>query len=217
MKKIVGLLFICSTLVLQAQEQKPIFNYKLAIHFAPFALAQIDYTFLPGIEYRLRPKTTLVAEAGIIVASDYINSNRSQSSSSGFIFRPSVRFFLNDRNTFYVQPQLFYKMVTHRIYDWLGKNCVNGTAAYEELQNFKYRRHVAGFNATAGVLVPLSKSAQSFIDFYFGIGMRFKTPRIVKEPNACYSRLGLFGNDNNDKGAFPGIPVGIKLIFVIQS
>lgn len=212
--KILFPLLFCS-LWTNAQITHPPVVYHSAIHLNPLALAQIDYTFLTGMEYRVRPKITIVGEAGYIFASDYI-SQKEKKQAHGFIFRPSARFFVTDHKNFYLQPQFFYKSVTHQLYDWIGMMCVNGVPAFEELKQFKYRRQIFGFNATAGVLVPLSRSARSFIDFYLGLGTRSKSAKLVKEPGSCYTRKGVFGNEKNDTGTFPNLPAGIKLIFVIH-
>ena len=67
------LLFLAGCMItVQAQHQNPAIDYRMAIHYNPFSLFQVDYTFLPGIEYRVRPKTSVVAEAGFIFSSEYL-------------------------------------------------------------------------------------------------------------------------------------------------
>jgi hypothetical protein len=218
MKKLFLLFLTCLSITVHAQHLKSAIDYRFAIHYNPFSLLQVDYTFLPGVEFRAGPKTSIVTEAGYIFSSDYLGSAAQKGRrASGFIIRPSARFYLNDRNSFYLQPQVFYKLVTHRLYDWLGKDCVNEVPAFEELTDFRYRREIYGFNTTAGILVPLSKSANSYLDFYFGLGIRHKSVRIVNEPRSCYDRRGIFfGNGNNDEGTYPSVPLGIKLVFVLK-
>ena len=110
---------------------------------------------------------------------------------------------------------MFYKQVTHHIFDWLGKDVVNGIASYEQLQNFDYRRKITGFNFVSGVLVPLGKSNKTFIDFYLGIGVRNKSASVVGEPRSVYQqrdRIILAG----DNGTFPSLPAGLRLVIGIN-
>jgi hypothetical protein len=196
-----------------------LFDYKTAISFNPFALINVDYTLMAGAEQRLNPKTVLAVEAGYIFASGYIGQRqRNQNlSERGFIIRPALKFFLNDKNSFYLQPQAFYKQVTHHVYDWLGKDVVNGVPSYEQLQNFRYRRKVVGVNAVAGVLVPLDRKGNAYIDFYLGFGVRNKSSKVVGEPHSVYNRRGgiLFGDDA-DNGTYPSLPGGLRFLFTIN-
>src|SRR6476619_1796359 len=107
MKKIFFYILLCSTLFVNGQQNKPVVEYMTAVHFNPFALVQVDYTLLTGIEFRLQPGFSLVTEAGYIFASDYIHGKTESSPASGFMLRPSVRFFVNKRRNFYLQAQVF--------------------------------------------------------------------------------------------------------------
>ena len=128
-----------ASLLVHAQKTKDNIDYKTAITFNPSMLLSIDYCFMAGAEYRIKPKMVLALEAGYIFASDKIgnwqnNQNQGQNQkATGFIIRPAIKFFVNEKNTFYFQPQMFYKQVTHHLYDWLGKDVVNGVASYEQL------------------------------------------------------------------------------------
>jgi hypothetical protein len=209
-----ALLFLCSCL--QAQEKKFPVDYKAAIHFNPFALAEIDYTFLAGTEYRLRPNVAMVLEAGYVFASDYIYNANYDPRATGFLIRPSLRWYHGKRNKFYLQPQLFYKQVTNVKYDWLGKDCVDGVPAYNALQDFRYKRYIAGINAIAGRLLPLGRKEKLLLDLYFGLGVRYKQSAIPGECHSCYAGAGVIdSSEDPDNGFFPSVPFGLKLIFVI--
>lgn len=216
MKKIFLYLVVCFPLHLFAQHHRTPVEYNSAIHFNPFALAQIDYTFLTGIEFRTNPRVSVVTELGYIFASDYIELQSKSFPASGFMIRPSVRFFMNERKNFYLQPQVFFKKVTHHLHDWVGMDCENDVPGYEEFKEFRFQRFIYGFNVTGGFLVPLSKSGNTLIDFYFGFGLRQKSVSIKNEPNACYNRRNFFVSISQSNGMVPGIPSGIKLIFVVR-
>jgi hypothetical protein len=201
-----------------AQNSKPAADYVKAIHFSPLAVFQIDYTLMGGAEYKLRPNFGLVIEAGYIFASSYMSDMQSNSGGTGLIIRPAARWYMGNKNRFYFQPQLFYKFVTHKKYDWVGMDCVDGIPSYEELREFKYRRHISGANATIGRIIPLGRSGKTFVDFYLGIGFKYKKSVIVNESCNCFMPDSLFivGSDDPDNGFFPNMPAGVKLVFSIQ-
>ncbi len=189
---------------------------KTAISFNPFALAAVDYTLLVGYERKLSVKFFLGSEAGYIFASSYIgNDGQSSNKGTGFIIRPSLRWFAADNNKFYLQPQVFYKQVTHQMHDWLGKDAVNGVPSYEQLQDFKYRRIISGFNLVAGFALPLGQHSRNYIDLYFGLGIRNKKSLVAGEPTSVYNRaIGIF--DPEDDGVFPSVPIGVRFIYAID-
>src|SRR5690349_10490876 len=194
MKKILIPALVLSVLFVQAQRTYPS-DYKHAIVFLPMSLVNIDYTLMAGYEYKFNPKLSLVSELGYILGSSYMRGDEQNSTkASGFIIRPALRFYMNTRNNFYFQAQVFYKVVTHPMNDWLGKNCVDGVPAYEQLEDFKYRRKITGVNGIVGWLLPLSRGEKSYLDLYFGLGARNKNAKLVDKPNCCYERNGwLFG------------------------
>ena len=213
---ILPMCLLCMQIAL-AQKSKPVEDYQKAIHFSPLALIQVDYTLMAGAEYRPRPNFALIMEAGYIFASSYLNDFENQSPGSGFIIRPSVRWYMGNRNRFYFQPQIYYKLVTHKQVDWVGRDCVDGVPSYEELTEFKYRRNIWGANATIGRIVPLGRSEKCFVDFYIGLGVKYKKAVIVNEPHSCFSPPSiLMTPDDPDNGFYPNLPAGIKLIFSIQ-
>jgi hypothetical protein len=200
----------------KAQIDKPPVIYHEAIHFSPLALVQVDYTFMAGYEYRLKSNLALAADLGYIFGSVYLGDLGSQEKASGVIIRPSVRFYHGYRNNFYFQPQVFYKRVTHHLQTWLGVECTDGIGAYSELKEFKYRRNIWGVNATVGRIIPLDKRNKAFIDFYLGLGVKYKKSNVVKQPCSCYQTSSILLTSNDpDNGFFPSMPGGLKFVFTI--
>ena len=201
----------------QLKKEKLPVEFTSAISFNPLALVMIDYTLLLGAEIRIKRNLGIVAEAGYIFASDYMETfSGGNNKVSGFIFRPSARFYVNQRNNFYLQPQIFYKQVTHHQHNWVGMDCDNGVPAYEQLMDYKMRRRVFGINSTAGFLAPLSRKQNIFLDFYFGLGLRKKSSYVVDLPNSCIDNTNRGGIVGLDDGTYPSFPLGIKLMFVIK-
>jgi len=163
-------------------------------------------------EYRLKKKLALVSDVGFIFYSEYMSN---ASKTIGFTFRPSVRFYLDHRNSFYLQPQILYKMVVYTIHDWLDKETVNGVPAYQQLQDFKYGKYVVGGNLIIGGVLPIGRKV--FFDLYAGLGLRHKTNRIIGEPKSSYTKTtGLFADLYTDGITVPSVPAGLKVIYLIN-
>lgn len=217
MRKLLWVLFLLP-LIATAQKKRPFTETNHAVSFNLPALAQIDYTVLFGYEKKLAPKLFLSAEAGYIFASGYIrDENFSNPPASGFLVRPSLKWFVARNNEFYLQPQAFYKQVTHSVYDWLGKNAVNDIPAYEQLQDFKYRRTIVGMNAVAGFAIPLGWFNNAYLDIYMGLGVRIKKSSVVGEPHSVYRKSSVsIATGDLDNGWYPSLPLGIRFIYAIK-
>lgn len=214
MKKILLSLSLIACLSATAQKNKPPVIYKKAISISPFALADLDHTLLLTGEYRFSPKLGLVTDVGYIFASEYISDIKT---TWGFNIRPSLRMYYGKRNKAYVQAQAFYKMANYTLNDWIGKDCVNDVPAYEERKDFDYRKNVVGFNVITGGVLPLSKSHQWLIDLYGGLGIRYKTHKMINEPNSCYNlNNGFLSELYNDEITTISIPMGVRLTYVLR-
>lgn len=220
MKKILALMFLSVALQAGAQQSRLFPTVHSAVSFNPFALAEIDFTLLGGYEHKIKPRIFLATEAGYIFSSLYVGTdNDGRARASGFMIRPSIKWFVADNDKFYLQPQFFYKQVTHHLYDWLGKEAVGGVPSYQQLQNFNYKRSSAGFNAVVGFALPLDQHKKGFIDLYMGLGLRRKWSKVVGEPRSVYRNdTGVTINDSPDanSGIFPSVPAGIRFIYAIR-
>jgi hypothetical protein len=196
-----------------AQRKSPD-DYKIAISFNPLALAHIDYTFLPGIEYKLQENLSIVGEAGYIFASSALGMGDGDARGGGFIIRPGLRFYVNPKNNFYLQPQFFYKQVSHRLRGWVGRDCVNDVPTYEELSDYRLRRIAYGVNITAGKVWSILNGG-GLVDFYFGAGIRHRERKFIGDERSCVpdnsERVNFFGD-----GLLPSLPLGMRLCFFIR-
>jgi len=207
---LLGLLF-CVPFLLHAQ-RKPL-DYKMAVSFNPSLLIGSDYTVMLGAEYRVKEKIGLLLDAGYIFHSSYFEANKIKGA-SGFNLRPAVRWYGRKGKEF-LQLQLFYKHVDYNIYDWLGKNCVNEVPAYEQLQNFIYRKKAVTLNFIVGEMYRLSDDL--YIEIYAGLGTKFKSQGPT-EPNSCYRNEGgdVGFNMYNEKSVTPNVPMGFKLVYLLK-
>ncbi len=211
MKPYLIILISIFSLTAHSQKNKRPVEYQKAVMVNPLMLIGVDFTVAGGYEFRVRPGAVIALEGGYIVGSGYFdNGSDINKSSSGFLFRPSMKFFVNERKNFYLQPQLFYKIVNHKMDDWLGKDCVDDVPAYEERQEFKYRRQAYGFNFIGGVLLPTR--SRLIFDTYFGLGIRHRELGVVGEPNSCYRVPGML-LIGEEEGTYPNVTLGLRLLF----
>lgn len=183
-----------------------------ALTFSPLALAQIDYTLLAGAEYRLKPRLHVATDVGYIFSSSYLERDGNKMrQATGFLFRPGLKYFPSAKGNYYLHPQIFYKQVTHAIYDWLDKAVVNGVPTYQQLQDFRYRRKVIGFNAIFGVMLSLGRSDRLYADVYLGAGVRQKTFEVVGEKTSRYNNTGMgLWREGQDGSVLPSLPMGVR-------
>jgi hypothetical protein len=214
MKKLLLPALVLLFFVSDAQDDQQKLSYDKAISFSPLMLLGPDYTLTLGYEQRLNENIIIFPELGYIIGSSHLRSSSDVRHTWGFQFRPSVKILVNRKKTFYLQPQLFYKRVDHRLYDWLGKDCVDEVPSYEELKDFTFRRKAYGFNAIAGVMLP-NRSRKLIFDFYWGLGVRFKESLVPGEGRNCFQPFnsGIVNLGGNE--ALPNMPMGMRLVFVL--
>lgn len=188
-----------------------------AVTFSPLALAQIDYTLMAGAEKWISRRFDGTLESGWIFASDFLGREGRQGE-SGFNIRPGIKYFITPTRRGYLQGQVFYKQVTHRLYDWLQKDVVNGVPSYEQLQDFKYRRKVHGYNLMLGVMVPLNRERKLFLDMYFGLGVRYKWSSIVGEKRSRYPGVNTFliADFEREGATLPSVPAGFRIFYNLR-
>jgi len=212
MKKTLATLLLCATLC--AAGQKLPIDYKTALSFNPSVLVGTDYTAMVGIEHRISENTGLVLDAGYLFYSSYFEIERVRNT-SGFSLRPGIRRYFGRRLKEYLQVQAYYKHANYFIYDWLGKECVNEVPSYEQLKEFTYRKQTLSFNLMAGELFQFSDRLAG--ELYVGIGIKIKRQGPT-ESNACYRNQAndVVFNMYRERSVGPNIPVGFKLLYLLQ-
>jgi len=186
---------------------------KVRIGISPLALAQIDFTLLPAVDIQLSDRLILTGEAGYIFSSLYMNE-KSYNAAQGFIVRVSPKILIGQTRRFYMAPQFFYKKVSHRIEDWLGKDVVGGVPSYSQYQRFRYQRRIYGTNLTCGVYLPLDRKGRNSLDLYAGLGVRWKKAEVTDVPRATYrTNLQFFGDEGLVTAS---IPLGARLLFSLH-
>jgi hypothetical protein len=197
-----------------AQTPKTDSLYTKALIISPLALADIDNTAILGGEYRFRDNMAILADVGYVFYSSYLDRENVKKT-RGFTIRPAFRFYYGKQLSRYFQIQAFHKQVDYTIHDWLGKESVNGVPAYEQLQDFIYRKKVTALSFMMGRMIPLH-SDKWFADIYLGMGLRYRQLGVAGEENSTYTlNRGLFGPPQ-DKLLTLHVPLGIRIAHTIK-
>jgi len=214
MKKLFLPLLTCAVLSAASQSKQVVYNYGTAISFNPTVLIGTDYTVMLGAEHRLKNNLAVVLDAGYVFHSAYFNRDVIKST-SGFSVRPGIKIYTKENKRFYLQLGVFYKQVDYKIYDWLGKDCVNEIPTYEQLQNFTYRKKSVSFNVMGGWNFRISDII--LLELYTGMGVKIKNQKPTEE-GSCYRNndpVG-FGNIFTEHLVTPSLPFGIKILVPIK-
>lgn len=213
MKYFLTLLLAASSWMAWSQPYGDPISYKKAIGWSPLALIDpFDRSVLLTGSYRLKENLAVLTDAGFIFTSSYLNN---ATKTRGFQVKPALRFYYGRQLRTFVQLQALYKQVDYSLYDWLGKNCVNEVPAFEQLQHFKFRKKVVGLNIIPGLLAPIGR--RWFLEFYAGLGWRYKTQGVRNEPNNCYNLdFAFLGSVYRDNVSSVSIPTGVKLLYRIE-
>jgi hypothetical protein len=177
-------------------------------------LDPIETNFSIGSEYLLRQKTSVALDVGVITFSRFTEGIEK---SSGFIIRPSFRNYLGKENKWYADIELHLKYANLKMYDWLGKNCVNNVPAYEQLQNFVLKKSSKGVHAKIGTQFSLDKKQKLLMDWYLGGGVRVTKFSLKDEPNHCYGVNQLVTSFASPSDQFsPVVVFGFRLAYRVK-
>lgn len=202
----------CISLCSRAQTRHSVFHFNDAITFNPSVLIATDNTAMLGVERQLPHHLSLALDAGYIFATYYIQNNTLKGT-SGFTVRPALKYY-NTSGKGFLQFQVSYKQVNYKLEDWLGKDCVNGTPAYEKFQAFTFRKKDLSFNAMAGELFRFSNTV--FLELYGGLGAKLKHQQPT-EASACYQNAnGFTFNLLQEETTTINVPMGLKLIVAVR-
>lgn len=169
-----------------------------------------------GAEYRLNRSWSVTMDAGYIFYSLY---NGKAEKASGILLRPAIRKYTSKYRDRFIDLQLHYKNVAYNIYDWLGKDVVNGVPTYEELKVFQYRKRVMGAQILFGGREELTWNHRLFLEVFVGLGLRYKEEWLPKEANSRYdlNNSSYFRNASSEKAnhLLPALPIGVRFIYAL--
>jgi hypothetical protein len=218
MRKYIWIFFILnvSTKNLMAQPGKaaPIHD-KWMLRFNALGLVDVfDGNISGGIAYTLSQRWLLSADLAYIFYSTYLPKTRF---TSGYIFKPAVRYYLSDKKKFYIESTVWYKRSAYKIRDWLDKDCVNGVPTYQEFKTFRFRKQVVGLNIQGGIQKSLMRNNVLRMEIYTGIGIRYKWQGVINDPEACYQPENIFFTTLYGPHHFSAsLPHGLRLVYMIR-
>ena len=191
-------------------------QYKAAFRFNFTGLLDpIDNNISVGGEYCFNPHVSATLDVAFIEVSSYFND---LTRTSGYILRPSFRYYPGLRHKAFIEGVLFYKHVNYHISDWLGRACVNGVPVYEENTSFVYGKRVSGINFQAGIQESLSRNKRLRMEAYLGVGVRQRKQDVIREENSCYNQqLGIIDiNGISGSAVLSSLPWGLRLIYCFE-
>lgn len=188
-----------------------LFSTTSFIRFNPLGLVDVnDLNVSFGAEKRFSEKSSVALDLGYIF---YDEKFRYQGRTHGIILRPAYRFFPGE-SLFFVEAELHYKLVTHRITDWVGRGVVNDVPAYFQYTRFRLRKEVLGIHVKAGRQYYLSDKI--WLELYLGIGVHFRKYRIANHPDWQYELGGDFprrATVMNRTDVLPAVPGGVRILY----
>lgn len=183
------------------------------IRFNPLGLLDPgDMNISVGAERFIRPRLSVASDIAFIFrSSNFAQARRS----TGFVFRPAIRFYPN-RTAFFLEGELHYKQVNHQIRDWLGMDAVNGIPSYERFTDFTYRRNTYGFHLKAGRIMQSFLGTNLWWEVYAGVGARFYQFKVVRQPRSVYDRTRWFDLDREGIRYSPVVPMGLRVMWKVK-
>lgn len=164
-----------------------------------------------GGEYKLNEHWSTGLDLAWVFTSAYLSESKHV---NGLIARPFVRYYPWGNKKGFFEAVVHYKYVSYRITDWVGKDVTNGVPAYEEYTNFHFNKNAFGLHLNAGTSANLSRDKRLKMEFYLGLGMRFKTQGAdIGEYDRRWRGFGKLYDPN-----FSGIvlPMGARLVYDIK-
>jgi hypothetical protein len=182
------------------------------IRLNPTGLLDLIETNLSlGYEYRFQEDWAIAGDIAWVFYSRYFEHTKH---ANGFIFRPAIRRYIGSRKNGFLDAEFHYKYVVSSIEDWLGRNCVNSVAAYEEFTTFHYLRQSIGFNLKMGAQSNMSRNDRFWIEYYLGLGLRWNFQNVLNEPNCCYIyATNAAGGLNEDGQITVAVPIGLRILY----
>lgn len=181
------------------------------IRFNPLGLIDVnDLNLSIGVEKRFSAKSSVAFDFAYLI---YDVKFRDQGKTRGIMLRPAYRLFTGE-SFFFIEGELHYKLVTHRIIDWVGRGVVNNVPSYFEYTRFRLRKEVFGVHLKAGRQYNVSEKI--WLEVYLGIGIHFRQYRIANHPDWQYDLGGDFPRQGSVMGktdVLPAIPAGLRVLY----
>ncbi|MEO6648819.1 MAG: DUF3575 domain-containing protein [Chitinophagaceae bacterium] len=205
----------CTTKVAAQLNRASLYEDKLSLRLNPLGLVDVfDGNISGGIAYSLNQRWSITVDLSYIFYSTYLRENKG---TSGYIFKPAIRYYVSESRKFYLESTVWYKCSSYKVLDWVDKDCVNGVPSYQEFKSFRFRKQVLGFNIQGGFQKALMKNKLLRMEIYAGIGVRLKWQEVKNDPQACYQPNDVFESSfYNPTKVSPGLPHGLRLVYVIR-
>ncbi|AEV96610.1 hypothetical protein A4D02_20810 [Niastella koreensis] len=171
-----------------------------------------------GGEYRFNRTWAVLMDAGYIAYSTYYFGT---TKTSGVLLRPGVRLYGGKLRSVFLDLQFHYKGVQYHVDDWLDKDVVNNVPTYQERRIFLAQKRVYGGQFVVGGKEFLDPDYRWFLEFYVGVGLRYKEEWLRGVPDARYDggtaffRSGAL-TEHKYSVVVPAFPAFIRLVHTIR-
>lgn len=192
--------------------EKSYFAKKVTARFNFTGVADpYDQNISVGGEYRFNPHWSVGSDVAYIFKSYYLSESKY---ARGIILRPFIRYYFEKNRNGFLEAVINYKYVSYEITDWIGKEISNGMPAYEEYSTFHFIKKTYGLNFKAGTAANLTRDERLRLEFYAGLGIRFKNQGA--DIGSYTRRRGLFGGLYDPKYSTVVLPMGMRLVYDIK-
>lgn len=182
-------------------------EHKIAIKAAPLSLLDIysGSSYRGGIEFKIKSRVGFAFEAG-----GYFKNFNGLSNIKGYILKSEIRYYFVEGDGTYVGLEYLYK---NQSYD-TGDSIIDAFSYYRD---YHIDKKINCITLKGGAVTFFSK--KFFVDYFFGIGIRFKN---VFSDLSEYEKLHRFYlNDSmslpaqhrDGKRVVPNFDMGIKIGF----
>lgn len=181
--KFILVLILAQGFTVPLQAQKEDVPYRHIVKFAPLAFIGPTPAFQFGYEYRINPKYSIHAEAGLINNWAVEWNTHEFENMLGYRVRVEPRLFIGTGSSAgYLAPEIFISNHTFERTRTYGFNCFNGDCDYFQVVTYNGRRQDTGFHIKGGTMVPLDMKNRLWLDIYFGLGARFRKVETWNRP-----------------------------------
>lgn len=178
-------IFLVFTQHVKAQITPDFSYYKKAVIVKahPFGTLNTTTGLQLGAEYFVKQNMAIDFQYRFLMMNwNAANKGEATQSMYPFLTNLGVKFFSKGADRFYIQPQLQYKQYSRFYRESFGTNCDEFGCDYYRIFSWSKQQRIMAAYLLVGINGELLNSGITW-DFYFGIGQRQISSKIINKPN----------------------------------
>jgi hypothetical protein len=198
-----------------ADEKKEINIRTLSLAVSPLSLLEIEPTVNLQVMYIFSSKHAAAIEVGRIIKpfrDDEDDEYSPLHSFAGWRFRPEFRFIssskLNRKRNFYMAIQGLVKFAEEQSFYFAQRTTPSGFF-YREALRRTVNKTVTGSSFIVGEDMNLLKPKKLGLDFYTGVGIRYK--HLKDNIGSDFNSPTDYGFNSNKNGFYPTVALGLRM------